>query len=207
MPTERVLAAEFGASRHLVRQVLERLEARGILWRHVGRGTFLGRRAAAAPDDLEAAIAHSTPREIVEGRRMLEPQIAALAAVNASKAQIDAIEAACRRCSAARNMDAYEVLDEAFHRAIADACGNGLVRTLFEVVNRSRKEIVWGAMRRAILNPERRAVFTGEHSRITEAISRRDADAAWEATQAHMATVAAVYATLQRGAPARQFHI
>ncbi len=40
LPTERELAAEAGVSRAVVRSVLEDLEHRGIVVRHVGRGTF-----------------------------------------------------------------------------------------------------------------------------------------------------------------------
>ena len=51
----------------------------------------------------------------------MEPQIAALAALRASSAQLAAIENAFRKCAAARNMDQYEVWDEEFHRTIAAA--------------------------------------------------------------------------------------
>ena len=96
----------------------------------------------------------------------MEPQIAALAAVHASSAQIAAIEDAFRNCAAARNMDHYEVWDEEFHRTIAAAAGNICCSRLFETVNRARKEIVWGAMRGAMLRPERRQFFTDEHERV-----------------------------------------
>lgn len=200
LPTERELAVRFGVTRHAVRQALERLETRGALWRHVGRGTFRGRRSETDAW-AEGASANCSPRNIHDARRMLEPSIASLAAVNASAAQIAEIEAACRRCAAARNMDAYEVFDEGFHRAVAAACGNPLAIELFETVNRARKEIVWGAMRRAILQPERRAHFSAEHRLIAEAIARRDPQEAWQAVMTHMATISQAYDALRPGEP------
>ena len=200
LPTERELAARLGVTRHAVRHALERLEARGSLWRHVGRGTFRGRRTETEAA-TEGTVANCSPRNIHDARRMLEPSLASLAAVNASASQIAEIEAACRRCAAARNMDAYEVFDEGFHRAIAAACGNPLAIELFETVNRARKEIVWGAMRRAVLRPERRAHFSAEHRRIAEAIARRDAHEAWQAVMTHMDTISQAYDALRPGEP------
>jgi DNA-binding FadR family transcriptional regulator len=198
LPTERALAAELGATRHVVRRALERLEAKGRIWRHVGRGTFIGPRPEFDPSDLAAVVRHSSPREIVETRQMLEPQIAAAAAIHASPAQVAAIEDAFRRCAAARNMDVYETWDEEFHRAIAAATGNMLLRALFEAVNRARKAVVWGTMRRAMLKPERRDVFTREHARVVEAIGTRNAPAAWQAMREHMATLVGVYSAVEQ---------
>lgn len=200
LPTERELSTRLGVTRHAVRQALERLEARGVLWRHVGRGTFRGRRSEAE-NWLEKAATNCSPRHILEARRMLEPSLASLAAVNATAAQIADIDTACRRCAAARNMDAYEVFDEGFHRSIAAACGNALATELFETVNRARKDIVWGAMRKAVLKPQRRAQFSAEHRRIADAIARRDAQEAWQAVIAHMETLAQIYDALRPGEP------
>ena len=197
LPTERSLAAQFGATRHAVRKALDRLEARGKLWRHVGRGTFAGRRQVTEPGSVSAAVPFARPREIVEARQVMEPQIAALAAVRASSAQLHAIENAFRKCAAARSMDQYEVWDEEFHGTIAAAAGNIVLQSTFQAVNKARKEIVWGAMRGAILRPERRQLFTNEHERVVVALKARNAEGAWEAMRAHIATTAEVYAALE----------
>ncbi|MEJ1160465.1 FadR/GntR family transcriptional regulator [Prosthecomicrobium sp. N25] len=197
LPTERALAERLGATRHAVRKSLARLENQGRLWRHVGRGTFAGARPVADASDPERVGQYANPREILETRQILERHIAGLAAVRASPAQIAAIEEASRRCAAARSMDLYEIWDENFHRALAAATGNVLLQSLFETVNRARKQVVWGSMRRAVLRPERRQFFSDQHARIVEAIRHRNADAAFEAMHAHMATIGEVYATLE----------
>src|SRR5476649_306215 len=83
LPTERALAEEFGVTRHAIRKVLNRLERDGRLWRHVGRGTFAGKRPVPNGSDLVALGRASSPREIIEVRQMIEPQIAAAAALRA----------------------------------------------------------------------------------------------------------------------------
>jgi DNA-binding FadR family transcriptional regulator len=197
LPTERSLAAQFGATRHAVRKALDQLEAKGKLWRHVGRGTFAGRRQMAEPGNVSAAVPFARPRDIVEARQVMEPQLAALAALRASSAQLDTIENAFRRCSSARNIDQYEVWDEEFHRSIAAAAGNIVLQSTFEAVNKARKEVVWGAMRGAVLRPERRQLFSDEHERVVVALKARNAEGAWEAMRAHIATTTEVYAALE----------
>jgi DNA-binding GntR family transcriptional regulator len=44
LPTERELCRALGVTRTAVRKALATLEAEGQLWRHVGKGTFVGTR-------------------------------------------------------------------------------------------------------------------------------------------------------------------
>lgn len=197
LPTERELAAELGQTRHAVRRALERMEAEGKIWRHVGRGTFVGSAPEADPSDVGAILSRTSPRQIVEARLILEPQIAAMAAVHATPAQIDAIEDAYRRCASARNMDTYETWDEAFHRAVVAATGNSMLMALHEVLNRARKDVVWGTLRKAALKPERRELYSSEHARVVEAIRNRDSAAAGIAMRNHIDTMVGIYSKVE----------
>lgn len=193
LPTERELAQIVGSSRHAVRQALERLEAAGRISRHVGRGTYRGRPVGEGNTDPRLIARHANPREIAEARRLIEPQIAMLAAINATAAQIAAIEVHTKHCASARNLDAYEVADELFHRSIAAATGNAVLKALFESINDVRKSIIWGKMRRSGLSRARRDVFAAQHERIYEAIVNRDPEEAGAAMRVHTDTIAEVY--------------
>ncbi|MFO1158671.1 MAG: FCD domain-containing protein [Reyranellaceae bacterium] len=197
LPTERELAEELGQTRHAVRRALGRMEAQGKIWRHVGRGTFVGTAPDTDPTDIGAMLSHTSPRQIVETRQILEPQIAAMAAVHATPAQIEAIEDAYRRCASARNMDSYETWDEAFHRAIVAATGNTMLMALHEVLNRARKDVVWGTLRKAMLRPERREHYSSEHARVVEAIRNRDLVAAAAAMRGHIGTMVGIYTQVE----------
>ena len=84
LPPERQLAAQFGVSRNEIRKALARLELDGRLSREVGRGTFIRAPAEAATSNLDALRDSTSPRNAMEARLVLEPEIASLAAVNAT---------------------------------------------------------------------------------------------------------------------------
>ena len=88
LPAERVLAEEFGVSRSTLRNSLGVLEAEGRIWRHVGRGTFVGERPSVDAPALSALVNQTHPEEVMEVRLALEPRIASLAARRATAAWV-----------------------------------------------------------------------------------------------------------------------
>lgn len=193
LPTERALAERLGTSRWVVRRALDRLEADGRIWRHVGRGTFAGPRPATVAGPLSYLTEDTNPQALIDARIAIEPQLAARAALNASAAQLEVIRHACKRCATARNFEAYETWDEAFHRAIAAATGNTVLEAVFEAVNDLRRAIVWGTMRRSVLRPQAREYFSRQHEQIASAIAERDAAAATAAMQRHLQALEQTY--------------
>jgi DNA-binding FadR family transcriptional regulator len=200
LPTERDLSRQLGVTRHALRRELQQLEADGKLWRHVGRGTYAGTRPAPPAPPL-ALAQHGTPAELLEARRMIEPPLAAAAALHASNAAIRRIQDACRRCAAARSTDDYEIWDEALHRAIAAASGNSIMVGLYEALNQARREIVLGLFRRSTILIERREINARQHEAIVAAIAERDAEGAWKHMRAHIDAMAETYARLAPAAP------
>src|SRR3546814_1889794 len=64
------------------------MEGNGELWRHVGKGTFIGARPAKEYSDVGAIAALTNPREVMQARLLIEPQIAREAALNATAGDI-----------------------------------------------------------------------------------------------------------------------
>lgn len=193
VPTERELADLLNASRWQIRQALDELAQEGKVWRHVGKGTFVGQRPAVQMAPLKLLADNVNPMDVIEARRALEPTAAALAAVRAKSSQIAEMQDASRRCASARNIASYEPWDEKFHMTIAAAANNTLIAALYEAVNELRKDVVWVTMKRSILRPERRALFVSQHQKIADAIARRDSDGAFNAMIDHLNTTAESY--------------
>lgn len=189
LPPERALCDLLGVSRGALRKALAILERNGELWRHVGKGTFLGARP---PEELfaVAAIADRTnPREVMQARLLIEPQIAREAALNSSAADI----AAMRRCMAAsreaRTWRHYESCDNRLHRTIAEAAHNSTLLAIFDILNAVRRTVVWGRLRTQSERPPADHHSFAEHDRLVRAIEERDLANAAVAMERHLLTV------------------
>ena len=175
LPAERELATEFGVSRSTLRAALGVLEAEGKIWRHVGRGTFVGERPGLDAPALSALVNQTQPEEVMEVRLVLEPRIAALAARRATAADIEAMDRCIRKAETANDVATFELWDGALHRAIATGARNTLLLTLFDAVNAIRQEAIWGRLKEASLTAERQRLYNGQHRDCVDAIRDRNA--------------------------------
>jgi DNA-binding FadR family transcriptional regulator len=190
LPTERTLAAEFGVTRAALRKALDALEAAGLIWRHVGRGTFVGARPVPNLGDVSWLVQAVSPPQVMDARIAVEPELARLAARHAAARQIDGLRVAARRCRAAPDWRGYEAMDNQFHLEVARAAQNKLLLHLFETLNVVRRSIVWGQKRTTPRPPETHFSFA-QHDRIVEAVATRDEAAAAAEMRAHLQAVRA----------------
>ena len=127
LPTEAQLAQNHGVSRSVVREAVHRLKSRALLVSRQGSGVFVSVPSLHQPLQFDAAVLESVSAvvHVVEVRRVLEGEIAALAAERATRAQVAGMRralAAIDIASAAGEDGVAE--DLAFHRAIGQATGN-----------------------------------------------------------------------------------
>lgn len=188
LPPERVLCGKLGVSRGELRKALAELENDGLIWRHVGRGTFVGSQPVVNLDDVEYLEKLARPIKVIEARLAIEPELARLSAIHGAKADFDEIEACSRRCKEARDWRTYEAWDNNFHLAIAKATHNKVLIHLFDTLNVVRRSIVWGQLRTSKLPPRNHASFS-EHGEIIAAISSRDGAGAAARMREHLLSV------------------
>ena len=189
LPAERDLATELGVGRSTLRKALGLLEAEGRIWRHVGRGTFVGGRPMTRSEDLSTIAGRTNPEEIMEARLHLEPRNAALAALRASNDDLQHLDTCLTKGARAGDVREHELWDGTFHRAIACATKNQLLIALFDAVNAVRTQGYWGEMRRARLGVERCRITIREHRVILQAIADRDSARAEMAMARHIESV------------------
>jgi GntR family transcriptional repressor for pyruvate dehydrogenase complex len=181
LPTEQQLAEAHGVSRTVVREAMHQLRSRALVVARQGSGVFvapppMNQALAFDPAVLEsvAAVVH-----VIEVRRVLEGEIAALAAERATRAQI----AELRRALGAIDRAVAEgrdgvAEDLAFHRVIGECTGNPQFRLLLGFLEQYLRE----GMRITRGNEARRRDFMlavqHEHRQMLEAIAARDPAAA-----------------------------
>ena len=190
LPTERELSEQFHASRTAVREAMKTLAQRGLVDMRPGRGTIV-------IDGTSQAMRHSmglmmkvgqagSSESLVELREIIEPEIAALAAVRATDEQITAMREAVKVMDTnIHEANAYIIADNDFHRALATGTQNILIVTLVDSIVDLLSE-----QRKLIFSsngaPERGQIH---HKRILDSVIRHDVEAAREAMRAHLQQV------------------
>jgi GntR family transcriptional repressor for pyruvate dehydrogenase complex len=193
LPTEPQLCALHGVSRTVVREAVQRLKSRGLLLSRQGSGVFVAATAVQQPLAFDARLLESvdTVAQIVEVRRALEGEIAALAAERASRLQLAAIRRALKAIESAAQAGGDGVdQDIAFHRSIAQASGNPQFGRLLDFLGQYLRQ----AMRVTRGHEARHQVYAqavrDEHEAIVEAIAARDGAAARRSATRHMVQAA-----------------
>jgi DNA-binding FadR family transcriptional regulator len=192
LPPERHLSDQLGLSRATLRKALDALERDGLIWRHVGKGTFVSDGSAPiAPSDAIVELGRQlTPFRMMRARLAIEPAIAREAAVNASGETLQKMQRAADRAKAATTWKEYEEQDDIFHRAVAEASDNLLLLALFDQLNEVRRAVAWGNVMRESARPSPDHSSFKEHDAIAAAISGRDPHAAYEGMRRHLGSVA-----------------
>jgi GntR family transcriptional regulator, transcriptional repressor for pyruvate dehydrogenase complex len=190
LPPERRLAEIFQVSRHPVREAIRTLEEQQVLVSRVGSGTFVVNEHGPSVDDLLTRALHREKNklaEVFEFRRMIEPQIAAQAALKRSAEDIAELERLLAHQQGTEDARLRVELDQAFHIALARATGNGTVLNVVERLN----DILRASRDEAPQNPNRMALSVAGHIKILQAVENKDAAAARTAMESHLRQVEA----------------
>lgn len=199
LPPERRLCADLGCSRSTLRAVLLRLEQDGRIWRHVGQGTFVGRRAAGETVKPDVLLEQVAPAELMGARLVLEPVIAAAAARAASPEAVERLRSLALQTVAAQDWRAYEAADEAFHRAIAAATGNRMLGVTLGLLSSVRRRLRWQRQHDRAFRAAREREYSRTqgalHLALVEAIGAGDPDRAEAIMRDHLEQISVLMTT------------
>lgn len=189
LPTEARLVEQFEVSRTVVREAVSRLKSLGLVDSRQGSGMFVSQKLPFAPLNFEARHAASQEAvvQMVEVRRALEAEVAALAAQRRTAVDLLAIQKAVKDLDDVVQAGGNGVAEDMkFHRAIAEAARNPFLIQTLEYLG----QFLHGATQVTRANEARRVDFAAqvqsEHQAILQAVEAGDADAARQAAATHM---------------------
>ncbi len=185
LPPERDLARQLGVSRPSVREALIALEVEGYVEVRVGSGVYV--RGAPAKARAAPLPADSGPFELIRARWIIEGECAALAAKEASRARMRAIEEAIEQMERECERGIVPLAaDRLFHLRIAEASGNSALALVVKTLWDQRTGPLFLRLEHHFDTPELWSVAIREHREVIDAIARRDAGAARNAMRRHM---------------------
>jgi GntR family transcriptional regulator, transcriptional repressor for pyruvate dehydrogenase complex len=190
LPSERDLAESFAVSRTVIREAMKLLEARGLIEILTGNGVFVSQpdtsvvtRSLGMYLHLQGTVQDSEFK-VHELRRILEVEIAGLAAERATEAELDQLRQIIERMSAADHpREQVAMLDLEYHITLALATHNEMISMVYEPVIEYLRQQLLLAWQRYDRSPE---VFNHQHQVLFEAVRDHDPTRARAAMTAHL---------------------
>jgi DNA-binding FadR family transcriptional regulator len=190
--TEQELAAEFGVSRPTLREGLRLLASSHLI--RVGRGRSGGIFVARTPNEgmsrnvsesiaMMLATESVSLDELLDARLFLEVPLAGLAARNAETDTADRLQEAINDADGnAPGTEPFNSADARFHRILAEAAGNPLLRAFTDWI----LEVLQPNLIQHISGRVDGEEILRQHRDIQRAVRRRQAAAAERAMAAHI---------------------
>ena len=185
LPNEMQLAELFGVSRPTVREAVKSLMSQNIVVIVRGKGTFVAENPGISSDPLglDFVSDRDLPLSLIEARRILEPDVARLAAERAKAEDIRRLEGLLDEMKQSMTRDAIWVdIELEFHGSIARATQNPVIMRIVPVI----VEAIVKSLRYAPRTAEDHRKAFREHSTILKAIRDKKPDIAFRAMQRHM---------------------
>jgi len=195
LPPERELGEELGLTRSRLRGLLKKLADEGSIWREVGSGTYFGQRPLHG-----AGAAHNTdigeltnPREVMEARLLLEPELARLAAVRARGDNISELDLCMQKMKESGSRSDWTFWDQRFHRAIGRAADSMLLLALLDMIQSTMNRGIWGELADRLHQHESHTGSMNDHDAILNPIKSRNPKQAFESMRSHLLRVQNIY--------------
>lgn len=188
LPSERTLSSELGVARNTVRDALDVLEARNIIRRRAGSGSFVTYKSEAARSDIRSALAENTsPLDHLVVRGILEPEMVRLAVINMTPKDIMELDDILSEMEKITT-DAGDFVrsEEQFYRKIATGTGNPLLASCYELAIEACLQTYRSSMMRRHLTPKRIEDYQKRYNALFNAISARDVENAVEYIKLHL---------------------
>lgn len=189
LPTEMEMSKRFGVSRTVIREAVSRLKSEGLVESRQGSGVFVRETSLDTPFRIDPGVVESvtTVLQIVELRRGLESEIAAIAAERCSKRQVATIRANLKAIDddVRAGKDGVDA-DMEFHRSIARATNNPHFLALWDFLGQFLKGTMTITRALEAKREETIQQVRDEHHVLADAIASGDVEAARHAARRHM---------------------
>ncbi len=190
LPTEKELCEMFGVSRTALREALHMLSARGLISVRKGSGIYVNDYTSQYVTRtmnlyLNLNFDKKIIMDVIQVRKLLEPEIARLAALHRTDKHLEALRKNIEQFKKCDNDDVEREsnLDLRFHTTIAEACGNSLIPLIVDPIFKQMPKIrtlVYAKIDQA------RSSALDYHIKIFNKIKEQDSEAARNAMREHL---------------------
>jgi GntR family hexuronate regulon transcriptional repressor len=190
LPAERELAEKYAVSRPTVREAVIALELQGLVEVRMGAGVYVVEQNVIERVRGSGPVFSIGPFELMEARKIIESETAALAATLIDEEQLQRLEEIIERMEEENRLEIQgESADRQFHVALAESTGNSalvsVIDQLWEI--RQTSPMMINLMKKA--RSQGVKPVADDHRRIVAALRKKDPEAARAAMQRHLTRV------------------
>lgn len=189
LPPERDLVEQLQVSRTSIREALRSLEILGIIESRQGEGNFIREsfnQSLLEPLSIMFMLQESSPKEVLELRRVIETEIASLAAKHINEHKLNELYDIVNRFKNTTDEKLNTELDQKFHSKITEASENFLLINILNTISSIIDSFISDARFRIMENSDNREALIHQHEAIYRALSQHDPNSAAEEMKKHL---------------------
>jgi GntR family transcriptional regulator, transcriptional repressor for pyruvate dehydrogenase complex len=189
LPPERDLVEQFQASRASIREALRALQIIGLVECRQGGGNYIKESfedSLFEPLSIMFVLQNSKPEEILELRKIVEVETAALAAEKISLKELHEIKYIIEQIRESYDEELNAKLDKQLHYKIAHASGNFLVVSVLTAVSSLIDSFIKDARRIILTQKENREILIEHHENLYKALLEHNKGKAAEVMRKHL---------------------
>jgi GntR family transcriptional repressor for pyruvate dehydrogenase complex len=177
LPPERELVEQLQVSRTSIREAIRALQIIGLVECKQGGGNFIKEsfeNSLFEPLSIMFVLQNSKPEEILELRKIVEVETAALAAEKINNKELKEIQEIIEQMKASADEELDAKLDKELHYKIAHASGNFLVVNILSAISSLVDSFIKDARDKILKQNENKEILLGHHESLYNALQAHD---------------------------------
>jgi len=189
LPPERELVEQLQVSRTSIREALRSLEILGLIESRQGEGNFIRKsfnQSLLEPLSIMFMLQESSPKEVLELRRVIETETASLAAKNINEEKLNELYEIIKIFKNTTDEKLNTELDQKFHSKITEASENFLLINILNTISSIIDSFISDARFRIMENMDNRETLIQQHEAVYKALYQHDSNSASEKMKKHL---------------------
>ena len=185
LPSERDLCEKLEVSRASVREALRALQMLGLIESKHGEGNFINeniQNSLLEPLSIVFLLLGSKSEDILELRKVIEPETAALAAKNITNEQLIELKELMDELNNNSDAEICASIDKKFHYKIAQASGNHLISNIMFSISSLIEKYIENSKIHAL----NKTLVRDQHEEIWRALETHNGSVAAAAVKKHL---------------------
>lgn len=188
LPSERELCDILKVSRTSVREALKALEMLGLVESRHGGGNYIKdnfENNLIEPLSIVFLLLGSNSRDVLELRKIIEPETASIAAQAINEEQLKELKDILESINKISDPETCAELDREFHYKIAQASGNPLISTIMKSISALIEQYI----KNSNILTVNKTLVQGQHEEIYKALEAHNSVKAAQAVKRHLEAV------------------